>query len=341
MKHTPPPPFIDLRVLKEIFAAVLPPTADHLYTMMGRRSKPPSKRQGERLAQGIEKLIKRSAPYLVGIAGMTGQLPREHAYYILFEGLVREQLRAAGVRLKANQDALAKMVQIAQRQTTPKAHNMKLPCYRETRQTIELFLQDMCRTNLQSIDQVCAEWSRSADIHSHVQYVRQLPAAVRRFRFRPPTRATDKLVVQLSDEYRNAAGYFEQRLRLLVAIAAANRGEPRSWENWKRTNLERLIKIAENTAELAPLAKIIDRPVRNALSHGTASLNVNTGTVTFHERHQTITWRTAEFFDRARCLTIATVALAELELLCIRFTWECLAESLWAMTSGNDTGFSQ
>ena len=93
--------------------------------------------------------------------------------------------------------------------------------------------------------------------------------AAGRFRVQPPQRVSDRAAVDLQNEYLRSASIFEQQLCLLTCLAKIERGKSKPWPYWQKQNLNNLMAMAAADHELLPLISVLDRHVRNALTHGT------------------------------------------------------------------------
>lgn len=325
---TPPTPFPDLGQLEDVLAAILPDAILKLSSLWGKRVKQPTRKQAAHFKNRLRLSLKRMKPYLLALGAMRGELSETRSTYALLEGLLREHLRNGGVRVSERGDAFAVWLAQARKIAKPQSQNLLVPGYRDARAALSDFLAGVAETNLQAAGDALHGWANSSSMESHLQYVRQFRTLARRFRKHPPKRATNTLIVQLAEEYRSGATYFEQRLRLLLQMDAAANGQTLSKKQLRSLGL--LLQRSSKIENLRPLTTAIDRHVRNALMHATPPLDVNTGTVTFHDFAVTVTWTYRQFFEQTRALTITAIVLGELELLWHQCSCEAITQALWA-----------
>jgi hypothetical protein len=153
------------------------------------------------------------------------------------------------------------------------------------------------------------EWTGSDDAWRYLHSVRLLDAASRRFRAQPPKRLTDRLLLDLQQEYTLSAAIFEARLRVLVFLAENVEGRPRPWASWRNENLRSLLAIAGRHNSLGPIVSGIDRNARNALVHGSPVIDMAAGTCRFEDLKGTVNWTWREFFEQTRGLTLSVLAM--------------------------------
>ncbi len=328
----PPERYADLARLVEVFDATLDAAVAHMAALFGKKPPLIKKRDREQIRHALRRFLRASKPYVLALGALSGNLDPHRARYALLEGLLKEQLRARRCRVREDEESFAVLLRLAERQAAPpRAAWTKHPCYHVAHEALWRFVlhlqQKLGPVHLQEL---LEEWVGSPEAVQYVHLVRRLPTSLRRTREQPPKRLTDKLVVQLRDEYRTASASFEQRLRLLVHLSAAGHGQRRSWAEWRSRGLKRLIDTASSYSDLAPVVSAIDRGVRNVLAHGEPIVEANTGMCRFVDGERETAWAFQEFFEKARCLTLTVLALMKFESLLQLAQAQALAQTLWA-----------
>jgi hypothetical protein len=111
-------------------------------------------------------------------------------------------------------------------------------------------------------------WFADNDHRRLIHSVRLLTVAAGRFWAQPPQRVSDRAAVDLQNEYLRSASIFEQQLRLPICLAKTEPAKPKPWSYCQKQNLNNLMAMASGYPELLPLVSVLDRHVRNALTHG-------------------------------------------------------------------------
>jgi hypothetical protein len=292
----------------------LPDIQARMLSLLGRRPKRISKQ--DRAA--LEKKLGRATETLVTQFGRLQQIdPQAEPGMIaeVIEELFVSLMKIGGMRRKRGEDVLNFLARFAFNQTKPSGHPwLKKAEYEETRKALWDFVVHLHeRLGAPAVRSAIDHWAEREG-EGHISFVRQLDTAARRFRTRPPVRLTDRLAVDLRTEYQLASGFFEQRLRLLLYLAAEGTSKSKPWSEWRKVLLFKLLESAKIDNDLTKLIGGIDREVRNALAHGAPTIDMVTGTFQFDSGHP-IRWTPQKFHERTRALTVTAVALNSLEAL--------------------------
>jgi hypothetical protein len=299
--------------LVKVIIGALPEIQERTFSFLGRRPRRIPKRDRVHFEQKLRTLVHTIAAECEKLAQCDVQAdPAKLAFGL--ENLLTILVRAGGIRRKHGEDVLNMLLRFALRQTVPFRHPWtRTPVYDSTRQAVWRFVVHLHERLGAPATWAAIEHWAEREGEKHMAFVRQLETAVRRFRVRPPMRLTDRLVVDLQQEYRLSSAFFENRLRFLLYLARAGSPKSKSWSDWKKERLNNLLEMAKREPDLATLVGGIDRPVRNALAHGAPAIDMATGCCEFEDSSRNIRWTFDEFFARTRSLTITAVALGSLE----------------------------
>jgi hypothetical protein len=247
------------------------------------------------------------------------------------EGLLREQLRAGGKKIPSKKDSFEFLLRSAERVViSPRQRWAKSAPYSASKQAMyELAVYVHERLNPLAVEELMGAWARSKDARKLIQFGVQWGTVTRQFRFASPKRLTIRLANQLAEEYRTSSSFLEQRLRLFVFLDHIACGGKKSWTDWEKTSLFKLLKEAEASPRLNWIPPLLERHVRNALAHGQPEINLDAQECRFHDREVTVAWKMPEFFEKTRTLTLAARALFEFESILSLVQVRFLVGRLW------------
>lgn len=328
----PPKRYVDLSEIEAFFTQQVDSTAGYIASLIGRHKPRLSRSDKQQYRRRMRGLIDAATPYLLGLGALSGRLNADEARYALLEGLLKVQMRATGIKIGVHEDAFEVQIRLAaQNAKPPSSPWASHPSYQGARTSLSSFVRQLCdRLSPMDLQQLFERWAESDDAKRHIHAIRQLMTAMRRFRANPPQKLTDRLIAELTEEYRTSSALFEQRLRMLVSWAAASTGNLQSWSHWKKQSLKNLLELASTHPELAPLQAAIDRNVRNALAHGGPEVDVNTGEVRFSDRGVGVVWTFREFYERTRDLTLVALAMLSFESLVQLAQCQAMTFALWS-----------
>jgi hypothetical protein len=282
----------------------------------------------EHMASGMEVTI----PHLKAleeIGGGTEQMDVGEGYRLM-EGMFRQGLRRAKVRLKPGEDAFDYILRSGGRALRARYSVRRLKQYRLIRGGAERLIASVL--NLPGGEDAAGQLTEEY-LQKHFQqdmrYANALEARWKRYQNLNLTRMTKNNVTLLADEYRDAAAAFEKRLRLLVGLNCIARGETKSYTELRGRDYNALLQAVDspNNPLLHFLRGAVDRHVRNALMHGGVSSSHSEGVVRFidysartKQEHE-IVWTMGEFYRQTRKLVLTIITVVNLEML---FKYFCL-----------------
>jgi hypothetical protein len=288
----PPKPYADLSKIEARFAQELDRVALSITSLFGRRKRRLTKADRRDFRLRLHKFLEQAKPYLLGLGALDGSLDRDRAQYALLEGLLKLQMRAAKIKVGSREDAFEAQIRLAARGAKPPRSSWTHhPCYVQTRATLWNFLLSLyAQKNPRDVQGLFDHWVETDDAKRHVHVSRQLLTVLRRFRPTLPLRLTDRLITDLSENYRICSAFFEQRLRLFLWCGASCSGATEPWSHWKGQSLKSLLETGAKHPTLNTLVLAINRNVRNALAHGGPEVDVNTGKCKFSDQHTEVVW---------------------------------------------------
>lgn len=310
----PPPKYGDTKELGKALSAAVPTLMSSLAEMFGKRTPRLTRKDHKTLKSKIDKIMKNSRPYALALTALQPGPEQRKALYALHEEWLKTNLRASGARISDDQDAFEWLLRYMERKAQPPKGMAKFPAYAGAKKAIYEMVLSICQhVNGTEIDRRFKEWYASQSWKKSVQSRVIWPTLVRKWRHSQPARLTPKLVAELSEEYKAGASILEERLRFLVWLDEMSQGVTTPWVEQEKRNLYRLLEAAKTSSTLSWLPPLIDRHVRNALAHGVPGMNLDKDECRFHDSTHTVTWKTAEFFEKTKQLTLVTRALMELE----------------------------
>lgn len=327
----PPPRYGDLGDIEKLLIAHLPAMMDEMTSAIGVRRSDFTLRQKSKLSKRVREYLEASRPYLLGLSALRGKANPAQSAYALYEGLVRVHLQFSGIRVPRDQDAVQLFLTMMHEQAYPAGYAIhRDKSYRTTSNVLKNFSSALLRSKYPAaLGTTLAEWQQSKNARQCLQLYSQWPVLARQFRHARPKRFTTKAILQLAHEYKESCALFEQRLRLLVALASTSDGKAKSWDEWERESFNNLLQAAGARSELEPLARLADRRVRNALAHGRPLIDWQSLECTFHDRHSTVKWDCGHFFSETKRLASGTLALLRFEIIFKHAQLEASAHSFW------------
>lgn len=310
----PPLKYGDPKELERALSAALPALMTYLAESFGKRTPRLTRKDSKGLKRKTDKILKAGRPFALALTALQPGPDQRKALYALHEGWLKTNLYAAGVRISDDQDAFEWLLRYMERKAQSPKGMAKFPAYTDAKKTIYEMVLSICQqVNGAEIDRRLKEWYASQSWKKSVQSRVIWPTLVRKWRHSQPERLTLKLVAELSEEYKAGASILEERLRFLVWLDEMSQGVTTPWMEQEKRNLYRLLEAAKASSTLSWLPPFIDRHVRNALAHGVPGINLDKDECRFHDSTHTVTWKTAEFFEKTKQLTLVTRALMELE----------------------------
>ena len=304
---------------------------DEMTSVIGVRRTDFTLRQKSKLSKRVRGYLEASWPYLLGLSALRGEANRAQSAYALYEGFVRVHLQFSGIKVARDQDAVQFLLAMMHEQAYPARYAIhRDQSYQATSKVLKDFSSALLRSKHQAaLGTTLAEWQQSKNARQCLQLYSQWPVLARQFRDVRPKRFTTKAILQLAHEYKEFCALFEQRLRLLVALASTADGKAKPWAEYERESFNNLLQAAAVRPELEPLARLADRRVRNALAHGRPLIDWKSLECTFHDRHSTVKWDFNHFFDETKRLASGTLALLKFEIIFRHAQMEASAHSYW------------
>jgi hypothetical protein len=330
LKLKPPPRYGDLKELEAALPILIPMLMPQLAALAGKRTPKLTQRETKQFNGKLRKFLLAARPYLLGLETLKQGPDREKCSYALFEGLIKEQFRAFGTKIRDDQDGLEFLLKQAEQAVrSPKALVTK-PAYSEAKRAVYEFVLSVCQhVPPQEINRRLEEWYASKSCKKYIHSCVIWPTLIGKSRQLSPVRLTLKLADQLSEEYRMGCSLMEERLTLLIWLDEIAQGSAKPWIKQEVRSLFDLLQAAAASSKLSWVNALINRSVRNALAHGQPELNFDTTECTFHDRSSTVTWKMNEFFERTKQLTLATRALMELQAIIQLVQTQQFAATLW------------
>lgn len=286
--------------------------------LIGRAAPRVSARERQSFMRGLKRKMQRLVPVFAELEanrGVPDSAEKINSVKAAVRALLIEMAAPARIRKSPDADRLDWFVAMA-----AKAAN--LPRGAWTRQTLYIAACDQLwkflislysRTPSGAIQAVLESWFADNDHRRYIHSVRLLTVAAGRFRAQPPQRVSDRAAVDLQNEYLRSASIFEQQLRLLVCLARTEPAKPKPWSYWQKQNLNNLMAMASGYPELVPLVSVLDRQVRNALTHGPPIIERAAKRCQFWDHDTCVTWSCEEYFRNTRALTLTVLGCANLE----------------------------
>ncbi|MCA8937467.1 MAG: hypothetical protein KDB68_14825 [Planctomycetes bacterium] len=253
-------------------------------------------------------------PFLAIEAHQAGQISDAKFEYVKIEAFMRAQLAAAGRHVPLEKDACEYVLEVSRKAANPYLEGKsRLKSYREAKNGIDLFAERLVGALFERIEDIHASWLKSKETQKYMAFARGWMNDTIDFPEPLPIRFSEKTIERIANTYRSFAGFWESRLRLIVALQRAVSGESGLPETVQKAPLGHLLESAGSDPALSGLVSRLNRNVRNALAHGRPNWDRAKGLVIFHDRNQDVEWTPHEFWCQTRHLVIGGIALASFD----------------------------
>jgi hypothetical protein len=295
----------------------IPTIRNEIGSLLGRALPRTTAKESAGLERKLGQSIRATVPHFRKMEELKDEPPPDVERFAALDQLMTGILRGAGRKLRPGADPWEALLQLVEKQARPpRTKWAQSPAYGQVQQALRTFLLHLyTRATPAQIFSAIDQWTGTDDARRYLHSVRLLDTAFRRFRIQTPKRFTDRLLLDLQQEYTLSASIFESRLRILVFLAESAEGRSRPWAYWRKVNLHNLLAMAGRHSSLDAIVGSIDRNVRNALVHGVPVIDLNSGTCRFADLSGEVTWPLAEFFDQTRRLTLSVLAMIRFEPL--------------------------
>lgn len=320
----------DLQRVSDAILGHLPTMANDLADITGSLAPRLTHDDRKKFKRRLDRLIRRCAPLLQRVEQLKA-LPRSPANIENFKVTIRSLLDElmSSTRIKKGGDGLKKLVTIAsQLAKTPRASWSRSPVYEEVRVVLCRFLLHIYEGSTLGHIHRAFDEIEPGYLRRYAHALRLFQVALSKARLNPPKRMTDRLAVELQQEYCQAASVFEQQLRILTYLARRVKGRAKPWPEWPKEGLNNLLAITNSNLILAPLAARVDLHVRNGLTHGPPIIRRTHRTCVFEDRGTSVCWSWEDYFERTRSLTITVLALSSFYTLQQMLEAQILASAL-------------
>jgi hypothetical protein len=307
----------ELEELRVSLVSAIPIIGNELGSILGRKLPRMSARGRASLERKLDQLMRSTIPHIRKLEELRDKPNVDLERIIALDHVLTGFLRSAGWKLRSGADPWEALLQLAAKQAiAPRAKWAEAPTYIGVQQALWDFLVHLyTHAAPAQISSAIDEWSGTDDARRYLHSVRLIEAASRRFRVQLPKRLTDRLLLDLQQEYTLSASIFEARLRVLVLLAENVEGRPQPWAFWRNKNLHNLLAMAGRHKSLGAVVSSIDRNVRNALVHASPVVDLASGTCRFEDLKGAVTWTWREFFDQTRGLTLSVLAMIRFDSL--------------------------
>lgn len=300
----PPPPILPASEAAEKMAEVLPLILGELAPLFAKSIPWVSRKKSAAMRRGLRRYFAAIRPYVIALEALKPGLNQPRLRYALIEGQVRELLRAGRRKVGEREDALAVALQMLEKLVSlPRGPLGRNPAYRKTRNAVARWATAVAAASGQEdVRRLRSEWWGSTDARAFVRFTRPWIQLAEKLPESEPKRLTEPFVERLARSYSECAAGTERCLRVMVALDPASGGHARSWSDWRKTGFAQLQQMVKAERELACVAGLVDRHVRNALAHGLPEFDAARGMCKFYDREHETTWTAAEFLERTRNL---------------------------------------
>jgi hypothetical protein len=329
----PPPKLLNADEYMPVFESIIPGFLNSFpISSLGFHRKI-NKKKIDKALNKLRRSVQSSRPYILGLVAMTGNSENErYSYaYALFEGLIFNNLKQCGIRIKSSEDALEYLLKRQEKMAKPNKSHSKLEGYMEAHNALVSFARNLLNNplNYRAYTNLQDEWFRTGNMDSYFSFTQQFPHLINQCKQDKPFRFTNKTALQLTHEYSRCATFFEERIRLLIALAKLKNGEVTSWEKASRLPLAGCLKLAMLDNDLKLIASNINVVVRNVVAHKTPIFDLSQKKCTFRIDKDIVAWSFEEFFNHTRKLTITNMVLMKFEVIFLWVYNQNLATLLW------------
>ncbi len=316
-----PQPLVDERVIGDLVTAVeahLPAMMEQLADYIGKTAPRVSARERQRLRGRLKRKMRALIPAfaeLQAVGAAPDSAEKWNKVKTAIRGILIEMAAPPPIRKSPDVDRLDWFVAMAAKATNlPRGAWARQPPYLAARAHLWNTLISVYRkVPSAAVQAVLDAWAADNDHRRYVHSVRLLTVAAGRFRPQPPQRISDHAAVDLQNEYLRAANVFEQQLRLLTCLTKIEPGQVKPWSYWQRQNLNNLMGMASGHDDLRQLISVLDRHVRNALTHGPPIIERAGRRCLFWDRDVCVTWSWEEYFHNTRALTLTVLGCANFD----------------------------
>ena len=338
---------LDPQAVNDIVTAVeaqLPGIMNNLADLIGRAAPRIKAGEKQRFMRGLKRKMQRLVPVFAELEAMRGapesaektNTVKAHLRALLIE-------MAAPPRIRKSPDAHRLdwfIAMAAKAANLPRGGWTRHPPYITACEHLwKLLISLYSRPASGAMQRVLDAWFADNDHRRYIHSVRLLTVAAGKFRPQPPQRISDRAAVDLQNEYLRSASIFEQQLRLLTCLAKTEPGGSKPWNYWQQQGLNNLMAMAFAHDDLRPLVSVLDRQVRNALTHGPPIIERAARRCEFWDHDKCVTWSWEEYFRRTRKLTLTVLGCANFESFRQLIEVQCLARFLAQEVEISGTSF--
>lgn len=335
----PPPPIFPASEAAEKMTEVLPLMLGEIAPLFGKRAPRVSRKKSAAMRRGLRRYFAAIRPYAIAMEALKPSPNRLRFQYALLEGQQRELLRAFRRPIGDAEDSFAVTMQVLEKQLAlPRDALGRDPAYRRTRRAVTKWANRVATGARQdAVRQLRSEWSGSTDARAFVRLTRRWIQLAEKLPERTPKRVTEVFVERLAKFYFDGAAGMERCLRLMVALVAAANGQGRSWPEWRKVRLAQLPETVKTAPELARIARLVDRHVRNALAHGLPEFDAAQGRCRFYDGEHEVAWTAVEFLQRTRSLVHGLGAMLQSDNMASLAHLRVFTRGWWTMLAADRT----
>lgn len=316
-----PPSQIDEQVIDGVLTAVeahIPVMLEQFADLLGKTAPHISAQEKRRFMVRLRRKLRDLWPTfaeLEALGATTESAEKTAKAKAALRRIFIEMLASPRIRKSPDVDRLDWLIAMAAKATNPPraAWARQMP-YLEARAHLwNVLISVYSQVPRAAVQTVLGAWAADGDHRRYIHSLRLLTVAAARFRWGPTQRISDAAVVELQNEYLRSANLFEQQLRLLTCLVRSASCVAKPWSYWQQQNLKNLMEMASGHNELHRLVPLIDRHVRNALTHGPPIVERSTRQCQFWDRDVCVTWSWEDYFRNTRALTLGVLACANMD----------------------------
>ena len=252
----------DLKIVSDAILGQLQTMANDLADITGSPAPRLTHDDRKKFKSRLDRLIRRCAPLFQRLEQLKA-LPRTPAniekFKVATRSLIDEMM--SSTRIKKGGNGLNELVTTASQLAKPLRAPWSLsPVYEEVRAVLCRFLVHIYEgSTLRDTHRVFDEIDPGY-LRRYAHALRMFRVALTKARLNPPKRMTDRLAVELQQEYCQSASVFEQQLRIVTFLARRVQGHAKPWPEWRKEGLNNLLGITNSEPDRA--TRITDRPAR-------------------------------------------------------------------------------
>jgi len=327
---------LDERAVNAIVTAVeaqLPGIINYLADLIGRAAPRINAGEKQRFMRGLKRKMQRLVPVFAELEAMQGapdSAEKTNRVKAHLRALLIEMAAPPSIRKSPDAHRLDWFIAMAAKAANlPRGAWTRQPPYITACEHLRKFLISLySRPPSGAMQSVLDTWFADNDHRRYIHSVRLLTVAAGHFRPQPPQRVSDRAAVDLQNEYLRSASMFEQQLRLFSCLAKTEPGTSKPWSYWQHQNLNNLIAMASAHDDLRPLVSVLDRQVRNALTHGPPIIERAARRCQFWDHDKCVLWNWEEYFRHTRALTLTVLGCANFESFRHLIEVQCLVRFL-------------